>query len=222
MALLNEKTRAEIRKVLGDLPAPVTLTLFTKDDCPTCGDLAQLVRELSNVDPQIRTRVLVFDQEPAEAMSLAIEDAPAIAVTGTRDFGIRFYGTPGGFEFASFLDAIRSVSRGESKLPADLRQRLSDLDQPVRIRVFVTPTCPYCPQAVETANHIAMAADGVQAEMVEAMEFSDLSERFNVRGVPRIVIDDSDAYEGAIPAQRFVDAVLRAASVRASRKPASR
>ena len=210
MPLLNEKVRADIRRALGDLPAAVTLTLFTKDDCPTCGDLVQLVREMSELDPQIRARVLAFEREPAEALSLGIEEAPAIAVTGARDHGIRFYGTPGGFEFASFLDAIRSVSGGESGLPGALQKRLAGLGKPVRIRVFVTPTCPYCPQAVETANHIAMAADGVKAEMVEAMEFSELSDRFGVRGVPRIVINDDDAYEGAIPAQQFVEAVVRA------------
>jgi glutaredoxin-like protein len=208
--LLNEKIRASVRQALGDLPAPVTLTLFTKDGCPTCGDLVQLVQEMTEVDPHIRSRVLDFEREPAEALSLGIEDAPAIAVTGPRDHGIRFYGTPGGFEFASFLDAIRSVSRGESSLPPALREKLAGLDKPVRIRVFVTPTCPYCPQAVETANHIALAADGVKAEMVEAMEFSELSDRFGVRGVPRIVINDDDAYEGSIPAQQFVEAVVRA------------
>jgi glutaredoxin-like protein len=210
MPLLTEKIRKDVRKALGELPAPVTLTLFTKDGRPSCADLVQLVREMSEIDPQVRARVLSFEREPAEAMSLGVEDAPAIAVTGTRDYGIRFYGTPGGFEFASFLDAIRSVSRGESGLSANLQERLSRLEKPVRIRVFVTPTCPYCPQAVETANHIALAADGVKAEMVEAMEFSELSDRFNVRGVPRIVINDDDAYEGAIPAQRFVEAVLKA------------
>jgi len=210
MKLLNEQVRRDVRKALGGLPGPVTLTLFTKEDCPTCGDLVRLVQEMSEVDPQIRQRVLSVEQDTAEALSLGIEDAPAIAVTGVRDHGIRFYGTPGGFEFASFLDAIRSVSRGESSLPGDLKQRLAGLDRPVRIRVFVTPTCPYCPQAVETANHIALAASGVKAEMVEAMEFQELSDRFEVRGVPRIVINDGDAYEGAIPARHFVDAVMRA------------
>ncbi len=210
MALLNEKIRKDVRKVLGDLPEPVTLTLFTKPGCPTCADLVELVTEMGEVDPQIRARVLDFASEPAEALSLGIEDAPAMAATGSRDHGIRFYGTPGGFEFASFLDAIRAVSRGAASLPPDLKARLARLAKPVRIRVFVTPTCPYCPQAVETANHIALAAGGVRAEMVEAMEFQELSDRFNVRGVPRIVINDDEAFEGAIPAPRFVDAVMRA------------
>jgi glutaredoxin-like protein len=210
MPLLNETLRGEIREALGDLPTPVTLTLFTKDACPTCPDLVQLVQELTEVDPRMRSRVLSFEREPAEALSLGVEDAPAIAVTGARDYGIRFLGTPGGFEFSSFIDAIRSVSRGESGLPESLKERLAGLDKPVRIRVFVTPTCPYCPQAVETANHIAMASESVRAEMVEAMEFEELSNRFEVRGVPRIVINDQDAYEGAIPTQHFVDAVMKA------------
>ncbi len=213
MALLPEKTRQDVRKALGELPALVTLTLFTRDHgCPTCGDLAELMAEMAEIHPRIRSRVLDLDRDAAEAGVLGIEDAPAIAVTGARDFGIRFYGTPGGFEFASFLDAIRSVSSGVSELPAPLRKKLEKLAGPVRIRVFVTPTCPYCPQAVETANAIALAASGVRAEMVEAMEFAELSDRFNVRGVPRIVLNDRDAYEGAIPAPRFVDAVLRAAA----------
>lgn len=208
--LLNDKIRAEIQKALGDLPAPVTLTLFTKDDCPTCDDLVKLVGEMTEVHPQIRQRVLSFEKEPAEAMSLGIEDAPGMAVTGERDYGIRFYGTPGGYEFATFLDAIRSVSRGASDLPDDLRTQLASVGKPVRIRVFVTPSCPYCPQAVATANHIALAATGIKAEMVEAMEFEELSNRFEVQGVPRIVINDTEAFEGAIPAKRFVDAVVKA------------
>ncbi len=208
--LLEDKIRGEIRSVLGDMPAPVTLTLFTREDCPTCPDLVQLVQEMTEVHPQIRQRVLSFEGEPAEALSLGIEEAPAIAVTGARDYGIRFLGTPGGFEFSSFIDAIRSVSRGASELPEDLKTKLAGLGKPVRIRVFVTPTCPYCPQAVATANHIALAATGVKAEMVEAMEFEELSNRFEVRGVPRIVINDDQAFEGAIPAGPFVDAVVKA------------
>jgi len=208
--LLDDKIRDQIRSVLGDMPAPVTLTLFTREDCPTCPDLVQLVQEMTEVHPQIRQRVLSFENEPAEALSLAIDEAPAIAVTGERDYGIRFFGTPGGLEFSSFIDAIRSVSRGASELPDEMKAKLAGLEKPVRIRVFVTPTCPYCPQAVATANHIALAATGVKAEMVEAMEFEELSERFEVRGVPRIVINDDQAFEGAIPAGPFVDAVMKA------------
>ncbi len=211
--LLDERIRRDIREALGDLPAPVSLTLFTRRaDCPTCGDLEKLLRELSEIHPSLRLEVLDFATSADRARALGIDEAPAFAVTGAEDRGVRFLGTPAGMEFATLISAIRSVSSGASELPAALQKRLAALRSPVRIRVFVTPTCPYCPPAVSTAHQIALAARGVQADMVEAMEFPELSDRFSVQGVPRIVINDRYAIEGAIPPAQFVDAVMKAAA----------
>ncbi len=211
--LLDPKVRADVREALGELPTIVNLTLFVPaSGCPTCGDLEQLLRELSETHPSIRLRVLEFEAHAALAKEFGIDEAPAFAVTSTRDRGVRFVGTPAGMEFATLMNAIRSVSRDSSDLPDALRQRLATLTRPVRIRVFVTPTCPYCAPAVSTAHQIALASDGVQAEMIEAMEFPELSDRFEVQGVPRIVIDDRYVIEGNIPASQFVDAVMKAAA----------
>lgn len=211
--LLDSRVRADVRDALGELPSPVSLTLFVpKAGCPTCGDLEQLLRELTETHEQLRLRVLEFEAHAALAGELGIDEAPAFAVTGPRDRGVRFVGTPAGLEFATLMNAIRSVSRDESELPAPLRERLAGLTRPVRIRVFVTPTCPYCQPAASTAHQIALASEHVQADMVEAMEFPELSDRFEVQGVPRIVIDDRYAIEGNVPASQFVDAVMRAAA----------
>jgi glutaredoxin-like protein len=213
MSLLDERVRGQVREVLGELPNPVHLTLFTKrDDCPTCPELAELVREVAALHPALHAEVLELDREPERARALGVEQAPTLAVGGAQDYGIRFLGTPGGFEFATFIQAIHMVSHGASDLPADLQRRLEQVKSPLRIRVFVTPTCPYCPQAVHTANRIAIAAGGVRAEMVEAMEFPELARRNRVRGVPKIVIDGGESFEGAIPERQFVDAVVRAAT----------
>lgn len=216
MRFLDDDTMKELRAALGDLPAPVAITLFTRsDDCPTCEDLAQLLREVATAHPSIRLEVLDADAAPERAAALGIEETPAFVVAGAEDRGVRFLGTPGGLEFGTLLHAIRSVSRGSSDLSAAMRAKLEALPRPVRIRVFVTPTCPYCPPAVATAHQIALASRGVRAEMVEAMEFPELADRFGVQGVPRIVIDDRIAIDGAIPAGRFVDAVVQAASAAA-------
>jgi glutaredoxin-like protein len=213
--LLDDRLRGEVREALGDLPAPVTLTLFTRaGDCPTCPDLERLLGELAEVHESVRLEMLDFDRDRDRAAALGVDEAPAFAVTGAEDRGVRFVGTPAGMEFATLISAIRGVARGASDLPEALQRRLASLDRPMRIRVFVTPTCPYCPPAVSTAHQIALASTHVRAEMVEAMEFPELADRFAVRGVPRIVIDDRVAIEGAIPAPQFVDAVMRAAAAR--------
>lgn len=60
------------------------------------------------------------------------------------------------------------------------------------------------------AQHMAIASDRVTAQCIEANEFPDLSQRYQVRAVPKIVINDRLQFEGAIPEPDFLGAVLQA------------
>jgi glutaredoxin len=59
----------------------------------------------------------------------------------------------------------------------------------VHIQVVVTPTCPYCPQAVRLAHQMAVESGQVLADMVEASGFPELISRYGVTGVPTVVIN---------------------------------
>jgi predicted DsbA family dithiol-disulfide isomerase len=63
---------------------------------------------------------------------------------------------------------------------------------------------------VRLAQHMAIASDRVTAECIEATEFPELSRRYQVMAVPKIVINDKVEFEGAIPERDFLGAVLRA------------
>jgi hypothetical protein len=91
------------------------------------------------------------------------------------------------------------VSRGDSGLAADTKAYLAALKKPLHLQVFVTPTCPYCPPAVHLAHQLAFESDLVRADMVEAIEFPHLSNKYHVHGVPRTVINETDHLEGAAP-----------------------
>ena len=69
---------------------------------------------------------------------------------------VRFYGAPVGHELMSLLEAIRMTASGDSGLSADSRAQLAGLTTPVRLQVFFTPTCVYCPQMVTLANQLAV------------------------------------------------------------------
>lgn len=62
------------------------------------------------------------------------------------------------------------------------------------------------------AQHMSIASDRVRSECVEANEFPELSQRYQVMAVPKIVINDRVEFEGAIPELDFVNAVLQAAA----------
>ena len=60
------------------------------------------------------------------------------------------------------------------------------------------------------AQHMAVASEKVTATVIEANEFPELSQRYHVMGVPKVVINDRVEFEGAVPEPHFVDAVLKA------------
>jgi predicted DsbA family dithiol-disulfide isomerase len=67
---------------------------------------------------------------------------------------------------------------------------------------------------VRLAQHMSIASDRIRSECVEANEFPELSQRYQVMAVPKIVINDRVEFEGAIPERDFVNAVLQAVAVK--------
>ena len=205
MPLLNDEIRQEVSKILADLPGPVRLVMFTQEfECEYCTETRQLVEEVAELSDRITAEIYDFQADRAKAEELGIDKIPAIAVIGAQDYGVRFYGIPSGYEFASFLHAIQSVAAGKPELSDATLRVVAEIQKPVHIQVFVTPTCPYCPQAVMLAHQLAIASPLIRADMVEAMEFPHLAVKYQVMGVPRTVINETVHIEGAAPESHVV------------------
>ncbi len=205
MPLLNEEIRQEVSRFLEDLPGPVRLVMFTQEfECEYCAETRQLVEEIADLSPRITAEIYDFQADRAKAEELGVDKIPAIAVIGAQDYGVRFYGIPSGYEFSSLLHTTRSVAAGKPDLSDATLKVLGGLTKPVHIQVFVTPTCPYCPQAVVLAHQMAIASPMVRADMVEAMEFPHLAYKYQVMGVPRTVINETVHIEGAAPESMVV------------------
>jgi len=126
------------------------------------------------------------------------------------DFGVRMAGIPSGHEFTSLIQDIVLVSNRDSGLNPQTREFLKELDKPILLQVYVTPTCPYCPRAVVLAHQMAMESPLVQAEMVEATEFPELAQRDNVSGVPQTTINSGKAHVvGAVPEPNLLAEIRR-------------
>ena len=61
------------------------------------------------------------------------------------------------------------------------------------------------------AHSLAIASDKISADMVEAIEFPQLANKYGVQGVPRSVINEPTHVEGALPEPLFLAHVLKAA-----------
>jgi len=138
-----------------------------------------------------------------------VDKVPATVIRNGKDYGIRFYGLPAGYEFSTLLDAILAVSMGDSGLLPASREKLAKLAQPLHLEVFVTPTCPHCPRAVRLAYQFAMENDNIRADAIEATEFPDWATRYRVHAVPKTVVNESSHIEGSLPEEFFLDEILK-------------
>lgn len=210
MAFLKDTDRDALRAELQGLAQPVKLVLFVdQENCESCDDTRQLLGEVADLSEQITLETYDVNADSAQAAQFRIDKAPAIAVMNGKDYGIRYYGIPSGYEFGSLIDDIIDVSKGESDLQPATKQALAQLTQPIHFQVFVTPTCPYCPRAVRLAHKMAIESDWVRADMIEATEFPELAEKYEVMAVPRTIINDASYFEGALPEAQFLAAALQ-------------
>ena len=200
MPLLNKEIEEHVKQELAELAGPVRLVMFTQEfECEYCTETRQLVEEVAALSDKLTAEIYNFVVDKDKADELGVDKIPAIAVIGAEDYGVRLYGIPSGYEFASLLHAIRMVAAGKPELSEETLAALADVTDPVHIQVFVTPTCPYCASSVVLAHQMAVASPNVRADMVEATEFPQLAMKYQVMGVPRTVINDVAHIEGAVP-----------------------
>lgn len=141
MGLLREEDAAEIRQRLSAMVAPVKIIHFTQELNIEYGrETRQVLEELAALSDKLSLEVYDFLLDKEKVAEYAVDKAPATIVRNGKDYGIRYYGMPAGYEFSTVLDAILDVSNGESGLAAESREKLSRLSQPVHLEVFVTPT----------------------------------------------------------------------------------
>ena len=209
--LLNEDIQNQVREAFSALKEPVHVLFFgTQEQCYACEDTLQLVKEVTALSDLLKLSIFDVDQDAAVAQNYNVTLTPGLVIAGEDDdgpvdYGIRYAGIPSGHEFSSLIQDILLVSSRDSGLSTQTRDFLAELTEPVHLQVFVTPTCPYCPQAVITAHKMAMQSPLVQAEMVEATEFPELSNQYQIMGVPDTVISHGKGkVVGAVPEGRLV------------------
>ena len=217
MTIIPEKERAVVKELFAkQLKDEVRLVNFTQEfECEYCRETSELLQELSSLSQgkiKFETHDLVNHSDLAR--ELRIDKIPATIIMhgkeGKSARGVRYFGIPSGYEFTSLLEDIIDTSRGSTRLSQASRQKVKTITKPVHIQVFVTPTCPYCPKAVRIAHQFAMENNLIEGDMIEAVEFPQLANKYEVMGVPKSVINDNTSFEGAMPEEHFLEQVMLA------------
>jgi glutaredoxin-like protein len=208
---LLDQDRSAIKQTLEAIIAPVRLLFFEQTiGCETCAPTRRLLQQLAELSPYISLETMNLILEKGRAEEYGVDRVPATIVSAPRRERIRFYGAPLGYELPSLVQAISMTSAGESGLSETTREQLTSLAAPVRLQVFFTPTCVYCPQMVTLANRFAVETPLISATAIDATEYPDLVRHYNVNGVPKTIINETVEIVGAVSEAELLKQVLGA------------
>ena len=141
MGLLKDRDKKTIKKEFAKLPEPVKLIMFTQAmECQFCHETRELMEEVAALSDKLSVEVYDFIKDKERVLHYGIDKIPATVVEGKKDYGIRFFGIPSGYEFPSLMEAVLRVSTGESGLSDKTKALVKTINTPVHIQVFATPT----------------------------------------------------------------------------------
>lgn len=144
--LLNEQVVSQIKKTFEQMKEPVQLLFFgSQDNCEYCTDTRQLLEEIAAVDEKVNLSIYDLQENTDVAARFNVDKAPAIVIAAKDgeqviDFGVQYSGIPAGHEFGTLINDIILVSGRDSGLSEEVREFLKNLEKPLHLQVFVTPT----------------------------------------------------------------------------------
>lgn len=202
--MTQEQFLRQLRMTLEKLPNEIPLYLFTRpgQDDVFAQAARQLVRSFRELTDKITFREYGLDHEMAR--KYAIDRAPTLLFAPER-CSIRWLGAPLGEEGRTFLEMIILLGLGQSNLNDQAKKVLKDLQEPRSVKVFVSATCPYCPQqAVNGVRAAIEKPDLVSLEIIDIQSNPDLANRYNAHSVPQTFTNEVLTGMGAQPEELFM------------------
>ena len=191
------------------LRSPVRLVFFTREShCVHCRQAERLYERLASVTQKIAFRSYNFAIDEEKDAEYGVFAVPAVALIGKQDYGIRYYCCPQGVELYNFLDDIVLVSTGAHRLSETILRTLEEIVDPVQLKVFISPGCPYSLPVARLAMKLAVASDSIAVDIIDAGMFTDLVGRYKLKGIPMTIVNDKYGFYGALDMVEYVEQVV--------------
>ncbi len=203
------RAEAHLKKILAGIEHEVPLLLFTDSgpNAPFCEASRQVIRMLRQYTPKVTLRE--YDLSHAEAKKRNITAAPTL-LFDREPYRIRWQGAPVGEEARTFIELLLALGRGQVELSEASKKILDHLDSPRDLLIFVSPTCPYCPQqAVNGIKAAVSRPDLVSLTIVDIQMNPAEAERYGAHSVPQAFANDTLIGLGAQSEELFLDSMAK-------------
>ena len=199
----------QLKTTFAKLPHDIDLLYFTqkfKDDVfdETTRQIVRAFRELTS-----KITFREYDLEHDLAKQWNVQRRSTLLICPER-YNIRWLGAPMGEEGRTFLETLILVGLGESNLSEAAISTLKKIDSPRTVKVFVSATCPYCPQqAVNAVKAAIEMPEMVSVELIDIQANADLADEYSAQSVPQTFADDVLIGQGAQTEELFAASLLK-------------
>jgi len=196
-AVNQDQFMRQLKQTFEKLPNEIPIYMFVergRDDIFSQTN-RQIVRAFRELTPKITFREHHLDHELARKWE--VDHSPSLLIAPER-VNIRWIGAPLGEEGRIFMETLILVGLGKSNLNDQTLKVLKKIDTPRRVKVFVSATCPYCPQqAVNAIRSAIERPDMVSVEIVDIQSAPDLADQYAAHSVPQTFANDILIGQGA-------------------------
>lgn len=189
--MFNDEIKDQLRDILKNLKKDVYALLFVSQADDANKVTKDMLDDIASISDKFFVEYYDLDSKEAKEHNIDKNGGMTLVSEDKKPNGIKYYGPPAGYEINSLIHTILDLGEGHThELEEDVLKRIDAIDKKVDIKVFIGLQCPHCPGAVITAHTLAKNNINIEAEMVEASTYAELSEKFNISSVPRIIIND--------------------------------
>jgi thioredoxin reductase (NADPH) len=194
----------QLKATFEQLPNDIPLYLFTAkghEDVFTHAN-REVIRAFRELSSKITLREHDTDHELAQKWNVTHSPTMLIA---PENYSIRWLGAPMGEEARTFLEILILVGLGKSQLSDQSLKVIQRIDSSRHIKIFVSPTCPYCPQQAINAVKAAIEMPGtVSLEIIDIQSEPELANQYSAQSVPQAFANDILIGQGAQPEEVFI------------------
>ncbi|MBW2515820.1 MAG: thioredoxin-disulfide reductase [Deltaproteobacteria bacterium] len=194
----------QLKATFEQLPNDMPLYLFTakgQEDVFTHAN-REVIRAFRQLSDKITLREYGLDHELAQKWN--VSHSPTLVIAPEK-YAIHWLGAPMGEEARTFLEILILVGLGKSQLSDQALKVMKRIDSDRHIKIFVSPTCPYCPQqAINAVKAAIEMPDKISLEIIDIQSEPELADQYSAQSVPQAYANDVLIGQGAQPEEVFI------------------
>lgn len=210
MELFNNEQLEQIKKMFNGVKKKIKILKFTQRiETPNCKILSEFLNQISNLSEKIEIINYDFEYDKEEKLKYDIDHIPSMVILGENDddFGIRFYGTPIGYQLNSFINILIELSGTLNFSDLDLLNRIKKIDKKIDLKVFIELESPKSPEVVMNCHKLALLNKNIKATMIDCGTFPTLINKYGVRNIPKLVINETYELSGGKSINQIVELI---------------